>query len=217
MSNWFHNVIKIRLSRQGYLPDYPPHLISNGEMATAFLPELPESFTLDDVLNCYDSYFVNNYPCMDPSLTDMYIVLVKTLNHYMNVLRNSSDDDVILPDWVYSYMLGEVISINSDKLDIHDMLVLMNLDNIDDDFTVAASKMCYKISSEWIAKLPDSTDTIVQSSESPCDQCPCKDCCTCRETNENISTTTVTICKRPPTIFGEPHVLKYLRIKYAEV
>ena len=69
-------------------------------------------------------------------------------------------------------MLGSVISVNSDKLDIHDMLVLMGIDNIDDEFLPEAQKECLRYSKEWVNRSND----------------------------------------RPPTIFGEPHVIKSLRL-----
>ena len=57
------------------------------------------------------------------------------------------------------------------------MLVFLNVDNIDDVFTLEACKGCLFISKQWISKL----DTKL-------------------------------LDHRPPTMFGEPHVLKYIRL-----
>ena len=42
-----HDVIKIKLSREGYLPDYPPHLISDEEMCRAFIRHATDRSTTD--------------------------------------------------------------------------------------------------------------------------------------------------------------------------
>ena len=79
-----------------------------------------------------------------------------------------------IPDWVYTYMLGEVIYNNSEYLDIQDILELLGCSNIDNVFTREACITCYKVSSDYIS-------TLVK----------------------NI---------RTPTIFGEPHIIKSLRM-----
>lgn len=172
MAKLIHNLIKLKMIKEGYLPNYPYHLISDSEMCDAFLS--------DDTSK--PSYFYDNYPCLDSSLQEAYDALVESLKIHLNRLKESKDAYYQLPDWVYSYMLGSVISINSSELDKHDMFVLMNMDNIDDEFTADISKSCYMLSKQWLSKLPNSK----------------KD-------------------NRVPTMFGEPHVIKYLRIMNVEV
>ena len=58
------------------------------------------------------------------------------------------------------------------------------------DFSTLLSTNCYRISREWLKKL---NDTSTQS-----------------EDGEDIDL-------RPPTIFGEPHVIKYLRLMQVKV
>ena len=152
--------------KEGYLPNFPYHLISDSEMCDAFLNDNKSK----------PSYFYDNYPCLDKSLQAEYSELVAAITTHLNRLKACADDEYELPEWVYSYMLGSVISINSSELDKHDLFVLMNMDNVDDEFTADISRCCYNLSKQWLSKIP-------------------------HEHNKS----------RAPTLFGEPHVIKYLR------
>lgn len=161
-----HDLIKIKYVREGYLPNYPYHLISDDEMCDAFIR---------NELNYFDS----NYPCLDDTLLDSYFNLKDAINYHLETFKSSSHT---IPDWVYSYMLGTVISVNSKTLDKHDLLVSLSLDNTDDVFTSQASKVCLRISTDWIKRLtPTKRD------------------------------------HRPPTMFGEPHVIKSIRMNTLNV
>lgn len=153
--------IKIKYTREGYLPNYPYHMISDEEMFKAFL----------DVEN-QSGFFYDNYPILEESLIPEYNALIAEMQRQINAALKSDDDDIEVSDWIYTYMLGQVISVNSEKADIHDLLVLLNEDNIDDEFLPEAQRACYNISKAWVNK----------------------------------------IASRPPTMFGEPHVIKYLRL-----
>lgn len=177
-----HDVIKIRLSRAGYLPDYPPHLISDEEMCDAFLPYTYETA---DPTSGYDAsmeaelnYFRDTYPLIHPQLTEEYKTLVSEIAYHLNNLKTSKDDTYELPDWVYSYMLGSTLTVGSSQKDLHYLFVMLGTDNLFDEFNYDCARACYAESEEWLGKLPDSA----------------------RE-------------HRPPTIFGEPHVIKSLRLK----
>lgn len=208
--SFVHDVIKIKYAREGYLPNYPYHLISDEEMCEAFLiwpavqPELdamPTESALfgptleataelhsgtewwEDWFHSYveDSrymWFKDNYPLVDEAISDFYQELLNRLYYELQEFRNNLDDNRALPDWVYSYMLGIVIGPESDKVDIHDFITSMGVDNIEDDYTLDACIECLKISKTWLKKL------IVPEGEVP----------------------------RPPTMFGEPHVLKSIRL-----
>lgn len=154
-----HDVIKIKYIREGYLPNYPYHLISDKEMFDAFLRD-DEGF--------FDSYYHVSYESLIPVVNELKSDMSKKIN---------SDDKI--PDWIYSYMLGEVISSESSQKDIHDLLVLLECDNINDEITQVAYERCLTQSKNWIAK--------------------------------NI------ISDRPPTCFGEPHVIKSLRVLQVSV
>lgn len=163
-----HDLIKIKYVREGYLPNYPYHLISDDEMCDAFI---------NNELNYFDA----NYPCLDESIQSEYDELKLCIKYHIDNFKQSLQS-AELPDWIYSYMLGQVISINSDTLDKHDLLVSLSLDNIDDIFTPSASKSCLKISKEWVKRLnPIKRD------------------------------------HRPPTMFGEPHVIKSIRMNNTDV
>ena len=164
--NLIHDDIKIDMWRQGFLPDYPYHLISEEEMLNAFI-------------NADLSFFQYYYACPTNELQSEYDTLVEEIRYhvqqYIDTKDNSSPYEI--PTWVYSYMMRSAISETSSVADKHDMFVLMNLDNIDDTYTPEIAKSCYEISKKWISRLPASQRA-----------------------------------HRPPTMFGEPHVIKSLRL-----
>lgn len=177
-------VIKIKYISMGYLPNYPYHLISDTEMVNAFLPN--NSIIVDEdgnkaIDSSVVSFFGDMYPCPDSTLIAEYLELVTSLRYHLDKFIYSHGAYTI-PDWVYSYMIGAVIGENSSTDDKHDLLTLMNLDNVADNWTPEAAHYAYKISKLWIAKLAS----------------------TARE-------------HRAPTMFGEPHVIKYLRLDSSEV
>lgn len=103
--------------------------------------------------------------------------IIYHINQYLADPKN-----YVIPDWVYSYMLGAAIGPLSDTLDKHDLFTMINLDNIEDEFNTKIYASLLDISSEWINKLP-------------------------KEQTEH----------RPPTIFGEPHVIKSLRLQQIDM
>lgn len=168
-----HDNIKIKLTNAGYLMNYPYHMISDSEMCGAFL--------LDNT-----GYFYDAYPCLDASLKPYYANLVKAIRYHLHQLETSNESTYVLPDWVYTYMLGSVISIDSDILDRHDLLVLLNADNIADTFTPTASISCLQISKQWLNRTRAINLVTFEGEQ---------------------------IDSRPPTMFGEPHVIKSLRLQ----
>lgn len=196
-----HDIIKIKYVREGYLPNYPPHLISDEEMCIAFL-QYVRDFTdepvtsweqLNDEINhSYVGYYIDWY--LSPLLTQFQseafpyestlagaiLNLTDELSANMNKLidynRSNSDESFVLPDWVYSFMLGRVVGPKSDTLEKHDLLVLLDTDNTDDNFDGISSYSCYQVSRLWVNKLKGDD-------------------------------------MRPPTVFGEPHVIKSLRLQ----
>lgn len=164
-----HDLIKIKLVRAGYLPNYPYHLISDKEMCEAFISansvdtsNLTYNRSRDiwehiKLTNLTGSFF-DEYPLLDESLKPEYDTLTQCiLYHICNLIfSNSSESSYVLPDWVYSYMLGKVISINSSIADIHDLIYPLGIDNIDDLFTSDASYKCLEVSKDWVNKLSSS-------------------------------------------------------------
>lgn len=141
--NLTHDYIKTQYVYQGYLPDYPYHMISDSEMCDAFLSEDNQC------------YFYDNYPLLDESLNDAYSVLVNRLYEEIQLLKDSAGVVYRMPDWVYSYMNGSVISINSDWHDRHDLLTRLGIDQMESEFTAEAQRCCYEISKEWVRKLSE--------------------------------------------------------------
>lgn len=196
---FIHDVIKIKFSRDGYLPNLPYHLISDEEMCDAFitLPESVDSYITEDyfgptvedtktTIDWFHSYmsdehpmfFKDNYPLIDDEIRTPYKTLVNRIFYEIQEFKKNVNDDRELPAWIYSYMLGICIGPMSDKLDIHDMIFAMGTDNIEDDYNIYCAEKCLEISTNWLKKIIVSQDEI----------------------------------KRPPTMFGEPHVLKAIRL-----
>lgn len=183
---FIHDLIKIKLSREGYLPNYPPHLISDEEMCDAFLPyeydEDNPTSGYEDSMSAALNYFRDIYSLPHSELLEEYKSLVADIAYHLNELKSTTDDEYTLPDWIYSYMLGCVLTEDSDIRDKHDLFVLLGTDNLEDEFTFDCCRACYEESKYWIAKLPASSRI-----------------------------------HRSPTIFGEPHVIKSLRLKAADL
>lgn len=167
-----NNIVKIKYSNEGYLPYYPYHLLSDSEMLDAF------------IFNDFN-FFDDTYPCPCDSLLDEY----NTLKQYIQACCTMAkqDDKYSLPDWVYSYMLGEAINSHSSQKDVHDLLVLLNLDNLYDEFDEEIYTSIYKVSKAALG-----TARVKAKAMS--------------ENVENF---------RPCTMFGEPHIVKYLRLEQA--
>lgn len=196
---FIHDVIKIKYSREGYLPDLPYHLISDEEMCDAFI-KLPSDIsdyidsdyfgiTIDKTKTTVDWYlaymqdedtmfFKINYPLIDESISSYYKDLVNRIFYEIQEFKNNVDEDRSLPNWIYSYMLGICIGPYSTTLDIHDMISAMGTDNLYDEYDLSCAIECLKISKEWLKKLIVTSEDVV----------------------------------RPPTMFGEPHVLKSIRL-----
>lgn len=168
-----HDIIKMNYVREGYLPNHPYHLISDKEMFDAFLTI--KGSLIDENM---EGYFFDKYPCIDSRLKDEYNKLIYDILTHIDAFEKSTDNSYVIPDWVYSYMLGQCVGPKSDTLDRHDLLVLLNLDNIDDEITPDVCQACWSISSKWVSKLN---------------------------------------YKREPTMFGEPHVIKSLRLLSADL
>lgn len=181
-----HDIIKIKLVREGYLPNYPYHLISDDEMCEAFLPynyDVSDPLSgYEDCMNAEINYFRDQYPLVSEDLEDEYKTLVSEIAWHLNQLKQSTDDSFELPDWIYSYMIDATLGPSSDPQDLHDMFVMLDTDNLFDEFTPECAKACYAESVQWLKKLQESYKV-----------------------------------HRPPTMFGEPHVIKSLRLKAANV
>lgn len=169
MSRSVYDRIKIKYTSEGYLPNYPYHMISDKEMCDAFISRDSDK----------EDYFHATYPLPDDQFREAYTQLEENIYEVIRCFLLPEGDEKIaeLPDWVCSYMLGVVINTHSSEIDIHDYLVLMDRDNINDIITPEVYSRCYQISAKWLSKL--------HSKDTP---------------------------SRVPTIFGEPHVIKSLRI-----
>ena len=204
-----HDIIKMKYVNLGYIKkNYPYHLISDEEMFNAFIDLGDEDFnTHTTIINPSVRFFDDYYP--NPFAEEDYIyekknsdgevierismsgVYTDLKNYIKNIIiaylhyQNDTPYDAELPDWVYTYMLGEVVYQQSEYLDIQDTLTLLGCFNIDNEFTQTACVKCYVISANYVSMLPQ----------------------------QYSITKNATVSRRCPTVFGEPHVIKSLRLE----
>ena len=133
---FIHDILKIKYIEQGYLPNYPYSMITDSEMFEAFLRP--------------DGYFYTNYPCVNPDLQEQYDELVSAIHSSIGAYMQTGTE---IPSWVYSYMIGSVVSVNSDQLDLEYLCDLLNIET-PPQFDADIAEQCYEISKEWIKKLP---------------------------------------------------------------
>lgn len=198
-----HDIIKIRYSNEGYLPNYPPHLISDEEMFQAFL------YT-------EYSYFADNYRLENKSLTYEYNTLINALKfHICRYMSSISSWKTDIPNWVYQYMLGSVIGQNSDIRDIHYFLVGLNCDNMDDVITEESQSACYQLSVKYINKLNRSEKYFNLDTDLKDFTDTEKDAIHKEMQKYDIKIDTNEIFIRPPSMFGEQNLIKILRLREA--
>ena len=208
-----HDVIKIRLVEDGYLPNYPYHMMSDREMIAAFMGT-------DGA-----GYFQENYKCLDRTndvLKIMYYQLVLSVAYYAAMYQVAEQE---IPDWVYSYMLGSTISTNSGSLDIHDLNASLHTENDSDEFTLASSVACLNVSAAYIgyALANQRTAIPLEGEKKQAVEDFFKSIVIDKdETSEEVTDITLydiyhntgdMVYIRPITMFGEPHVLKSLRLR----
>lgn len=177
---FIYDLIKIRYSSSGFLPNIPYHLISDKEMFNAFIH--------NDM-----NYFNWNYPDIlkDTDFGSAPYETLKTalIYHVDKAIASIGSEDVYIPpDWVLSYMLGNVIGKRSDYEDIHDLGAAFGITDTSEGFTEKIAAACYYTSKRWLLR-----SHIGDTTEYDGD----------------------TIQTRPPTMFGEPHVVKAIRLNEA--
>ena len=134
---FIHDIIKIYYVNEGYLPNYPYHLTTDKEMFDAFIRD--------------DGYFANTYPCPTEELQDAY----DTLREYIaSRIDSFLNEQVEVPAWIYSYMIGAVVGPESSKSDLGDLYTLTGLEATtgEPEFTADLATECYAISSGWLKK-----------------------------------------------------------------
>lgn len=209
-----NDLVKIRLVDMGYLPNYPYHLISDNEMCKAFMD--CTTGLQDDPESVGTGMFFDYYPLLDSSQAEIYSQLVLTIQYYLLVQKYTTDRSFVIPDWIFSYMINAVISVNSSKLDIHDLILPLGVDNIDDDFNAECAMACYRVSSLWVTQsqssklisIPEELADDILSDMSLMYVCG-RSLSSIYADNENKINT------RPPTLYGDPDVVRYIRLQQA--
>ena len=162
-------IVKIMYIELGYLPNYPYHMITDAEMIDAFIGQ--------------GNYFDTMYPCPADSMQVEYDALKEQITTILDEYLDSNEDRNTIPDWIYSYMLGNATTYNSDADDISYLYQLTGTEPNQsyDIFDAQLAEKCLAISTEWLKK---------QSAQE---------------------------YKRVPTMFGEPHVIKSLRLASVDI
>lgn len=172
MNSMLIDTIKIKYVELGYLPNWPYHMISDEEVLKAFI--------MNDV-----NFYTDNY-CSSPDLWDIHINSIDLLQELITVMKRAVSDvlkhKIELPNWIYPYMLGEVVGPKSSTKDIDDLIELCNLKGIvpSGEMTPTLCTTLFKISYAWLMKIPQ------------------------QQLIDEYHTV--------PSIFGEPHVIKSLRL-----
>lgn len=210
-----HDIAKMRYTDDGYLMNYPYHMISDTELFSAFMD------------NSGAGFFSDSYPMLSETehYVNAYHLLVLAIQYY--IIAYEYDSTNTIPDWVYTYILGSSISIYSDSLDIHDLSLDLHTQNDGDEFTEACSAACLQESEDWLGNTINST--VIAATNMPAafktylesrlqqisiDGTTLYDIYHADiEENGTLVHTADTIIARPATMFGEPHVLKSLRMK----
>ena len=214
LSNYIYDLVKIKYIREGYLPDLPYHLVSDNELYDAFLSYNSETDT-------YSGYFTAVYSApTDAILKGYYDTLVNAIYRHLCIAKGLANRSLIeygtgaeikITD-PYLVNSGMIESINPTKPISNINYTFMGLpnwiyaymlgntisDKSDDEQdyedllkTLGVKKLpdmeyqCYKISDGWLKKLPD--NLLVYNKE----------------------------VLRPKTIFGEPHIIKAIRVDEA--
>lgn len=203
--------IKIKYSQEGFLPNYPPHLISDEEMCEAFLPNLNSDSKAF-------SYFKHTYKLTNDNLADEYECLMNALRfHIARFLSSVESFKVDLPDWVYSYMLGQVVNRFSDVEDRHYFLVGINRDNMDDILTPESQLACYRISERYVNKLDKYTrffdvNLELKDYSDKDKQIILDEFETWGVNYLDPKDKNPKIYIRPPSMFGEQNIIKIIRV-----
>lgn len=186
------DLVKINLVKEGYLPNYPYHLLSTEEMCLGFY-----------------TYFNDTYPePASDTLKGYWTTLYSSIIYHAQ--KMVYDGSYTLPDWVYSYMLGAVIGPKSDALDIHDLIAPLYADNLDDIFGEAQEMACYTISRQWTERTK--LQEVRTLSDDEIAAYHLSDPSIFGAGGKMVFSSQTEIPMRPPTIFGEPHVVKSLRL-----
>lgn len=200
------DTIKIKYINEGFLPNIPYHEISDMEMINAFIsrhsPNTPHSLELEtsfkyfDYMYPYDDIIQNN-ETLQKHWNGLYDYIAKVCKYIKDY--HFLTGKTIIPSWIASYMLGNVVSPRSIVENKHDLLVLLGRDNIDDVFTEDVYLACYKISRSWILKTYSGADF-----DSKLDI-------------DNMSEDAIIkiLELEYPSIYGALHVIKSLRLSQA--
>lgn len=200
------DTIKIKYINEGFLPNIPYHEISDMEMIDAFINahspivshslELETSLKYFDYMYPYDDIIQNNETLKEhwSGLYDYIAKICKYIKDYHFLTGKT-----IIPSWIASYMLGNVVSPRSIVENRHDLLVLLGRDNIDDVFTEDIYLACYKVSQDWVRK------TYAQAESNPSSEF------SDMSEDEFIKF----IEAEYPSIYGALHVIKSLRLSQA--
>lgn len=206
-----HDIVKINYMREGYLPSYNPSFIDDSEMCDAFLPvDLKIVGVESDGSDCC-------CPCFDDG-TDRDLSLDDRLRSYYEIVKDSSCyffDNYSLPDdGVKSEYIDLVVAI---MYHLYMMKISSDVDTALPNWVY--SYMLGATLSENSSQIARHEMLVWLDVDNLYDEFTAEVCKACyRESAYWLSKLAYqSLDHRPPTVFGEPHVIKSLRLKQADM
>jgi len=193
MSEFIESVMKIKYIQEGYLPDFPYYLISRDELIDAFFSTSQDSN--DEFIINPNDYFHQNYFLPDgfESLQSVYDVLHNTIQRLLfewKKLNKSSvnSTEVTIDNVTYQLVRDELPNWIYSYM-LHS--VICDSSNQRDKHDLLE-----------LLQTPNMVDEFTLSAATKC-----------KQISEQWIAKLPLYERRPVTIFGEPHVIKSLRLQ----
>jgi len=195
---FIHDLIKVKYIQEGYTANYPPHLISDKEMIEAFLSYYDYDYrTLDEIEDGvvltddqrWERFLEGTEPCF---FRDNYPLVDKSLNDQYRKLV----DEIC-------FHITEFLESLEDQPKLPDWVYSYMLGYVIGPASSQLDKH-YLLCLMGVDNTMDDYNLLAAKS---CYEDSCY----------WLSRYSANLYHRPPTMFGEPHVIKYLRLNSMEV
>ena len=195
-----HDIIKIKYVRLGYiLKNYPYHLISDEEMFNAFIQLDPEykNSLIDDKVRFFDDYYPNPF---DPD--DVYTKIVineETGEREEVVVANLYNEYERLKQYIVGTIVDYLKYCDTPEAADHQLPPWI--------YSYMLGEVVYQ-QSDYL----DIQDTLDLLNCSNLDNQFTKEACKACYIVSLGYVSKLSVDTRPPTVFGEPHIIKQLRM-----
>ena len=194
-----HDIIKIKYSNLGYLPGYPYHMISDKEMFDAFIDLSVEEYSDEDEIPSGEYFFEDNYPNPFAGDNDLTYKQLNREGKAVTEVDLSSE---------YKKLRKYIVKVINAYLTYHNTELAANYTIPYWVYTYMLGEVVYN-NSEY----QDIYDTLALLGANNIDnQFTNKSCALCYATSYKYISKK-TLGNRPLSVFGEPHVIKQLRLE----